>query len=135
MTIRPSTDRANSYRADLAALLNIHSMTCASLEDGELRAECDCEVGKRLIEIHDRLEDALGKCDGPSGELTPKEAERLQRLRDYGYVLQNRLDTKPVRYEMGHTEARLSAIKWAVEKICGIPFDLAGQPDATRENK
>lgn len=56
-------------------------------------------------------------------QLTPKEAERLQRLRDYAYQLQNRLDNKPARYEMGYTEARLSAIIWAVEKISGEPFD------------
>lgn len=131
-----STDCTNSYRAYLAALLDIHSMTCASLEDGELRAECDCEVGKRLSEIHDRIENALGKCDGPKCELTPKERERLQRLRDYAYVLLNRLDSKPVHYEMGHTEARLSAVRWAVEKISGVPFDPAASlPNATQENK
>ena len=50
-------------------------------------------------------------------ELTPKEAERLQRLRKYAYELQNRLDNMPIHYEMGYTRARLSAICWAVEKI------------------
>ena len=55
-------------------------------------------------------------------ELTPKEAERLQRLRKYAYELQNRLDNMPIHYEMGYTRARLSAICWAVEKISGIPF-------------
>jgi hypothetical protein len=57
-----------------------------------------------------------------ANSLNKHEEERLQRLRDYAYHLQNQLDTRSPRFNMDHTKARLSAICWAVSKISGVPF-------------
>lgn len=61
-------------------------------------------------------------CRLPEPRLTRKEEERLQRLRDYAYQLQNRIDERPVNYNMDRTRARLAALCWAIEKIGGKPF-------------
>lgn len=63
------------------------------------------------------------------GVLSDKEAERLQRLRDYAYELQNAMDANP-RVRMDRRRARHSAVCWAVTKISGIPFqtDAASSP-------
>ena len=68
------------------------------------------------------------------GVLSPKEAERLQRLRDYAYQLQNRLDDRP-RYRQDYTKARLSALCWAITKISGVPFDPTGNAASTNSHR
>lgn len=62
-------------------------------------------------------------------QLTPKEEERLQRLRNRAYHLQNKIDAKPINYEMGYSRAELSALCWAIEKISGQPFKTISSRD------
>lgn len=54
--------------------------------------------------------------------LGTKELERLQRLRNRAYHLQNKIDAKPINYEMGYSKGELSALCWAVERITGEKF-------------
>lgn len=65
----------------------------------------------------------------PAPRLTPKEEERLQRLRNRAYHLQNKIDAKPINYEMGYSRAELSALCWAIEKISGKPFKTISSRD------
>jgi hypothetical protein len=68
--------------------------------------------------------------------LNKTEKERIQRLRNYAYQLQNRLDGMPEKYHMGYTRARLSALCWAVERLSGIPFDAqGGSKDVPQEER
>lgn len=85
---------------------------------------CTCAIcAFRLEAAEKQREEAVRAMQAVQpGVLSNNEAERLQRLRDYAYTLQNRLDNRPVRYNMDHTKARLSAVCWAVSKISGIPF-------------
>lgn len=69
------------------------------------------------------------------GVLSANEAERLQRLRDYAYTLQNRLDNRPVHYNMDYTKARLSALCWAISKISGVPFKTESGREYAPERK
>lgn len=61
------------------------------------------------------------------GVLSRDDAEKLQRLRDYAYQLQNRLDSAP-RYRLDYTRARLSALCWAITKISGQRFTTEAKP-------
>lgn len=59
--------------------------------------------------------------------LTRKEVERLERLKRRAYHVQNRIDEKPMNYNMDYSRAEISALCWAIEKIEGKPFT----PDTT----
>ena len=61
--------------------------------------------------------------------LIRKERDRLERLKSMAYRIQNRMDEKPMHYNMDYSKAELSALCWAIERISGKPFKTESARD------
>lgn len=87
-----------------------------------------------VLECDDDGSNARGSvCKTPY--LSPREHERLDRLRKRAHHLQNRIDARP-RYDLSYDKAELSALCWAIAKISGKPFTTdASQPQKSESSQ